>query len=164
MIVIVMGVSGSGKSTVGELLAKSLNWDFKDADSFHPEANVAKMSRGIALEDASRLPWLLALQGAIDEWLREGRDVVLACSALKETYRQILLGDRPQVKIVYLKGSPELFAERLKERENHFMKVDLLQSQFAALEEPKKAIALDASLSVEAIVKSIINCLSIGDI
>ncbi len=159
-----MGVSGSGKSTVGELLAKSLNWDFKDADSFHPEANVEKMSRGVALEDADRLPWLLVLQEAIDEWLREGRDVVLACSALKEAYRQMLVGDRQEVKIVYLKGSFELFARRLKQRENHFMKVDLLTSQFLALEEPKKAIALDASSSVEAIVQSIINCLENGDI
>ncbi|MDY6805868.1 MAG: gluconokinase [Cyanobacteriota bacterium] len=159
-----MGVSGSGKSTVGELLAKSLNWDFKDADSFHPEANVEKMSRGTPLEDADRLPWLLVLQRAIDEWLREGRDVVLACSALKEAYRQMLVGDRQEVKIVYLKGSFELFARRLKQRENHFMKVDLLTSQFFDLEEPKKAIALDASSSVEAIVKSIINHLEIEDI
>lgn len=155
MIVILMGVSGSGKSTVGELLAKSLNWDFRDADSFHPEANVAKMSRGIPLEDSDRLPWLLLLQEAIEEWLQDKRDVVLACSALKEAYRQLLVGDRHQVKIVYLKGSFELFAQRLKQRKNHFMTVELLQSQFDVLEEPKKAIALDASLSVEAIVNEI---------
>ncbi len=155
MIIIVMGVSGSGKSAVGECLANSLNWDFRDADSFHPEANVAKMSRGIPLEDNDRLPWLLLLQEAIEEWLQNKRDVVLACSALKEAYRQMLVGDRPQVKIVYLKGSFELFAQRLKQRENHFMSADLLQSQFDALEEPKKAIVLDASLSVEAIVEKI---------
>jgi len=155
MIIIVMGVSGSGKSTVGELLAKSLNWDFRDADSFHPEANVAKMSRGIPLGDSDRLPWLLLLQEAIDQWLQNKCDAILACSALKETYRQMLVGDRPQVKIVYLQGSFELFAQRLKQRENHFMTVELLQSQFEALEEPKKAIAVDASLSVEAIVEKI---------
>jgi gluconokinase len=98
MVVIVMGVSGSGKLTVGECLARSLNWDFCDADSFHPKANVAKMSRSVLLEDSDRLPWLLFLQQAISEWLRDKPDVILACSTLKEAYRQILVGDRPQVK------------------------------------------------------------------
>lgn len=155
MIIIVTGVSGSGKSTVGELLAKSLNWDFRDADSFHPAANVEKMSRGIPLEDSDRLPWLLQMQDAIDEWLHYKKNTVLACSALKETYRQMLVRDRLLVKIVYLQGSLELFAERLERRQNHFMKVDLLQSQFDALEEPEDAIAIDASHSPDAIVETV---------
>ncbi len=162
MIVIVIGVSGSGKTTVGKLLAQSLNWDFSDADDFHPSANIDKMSRGIPLEDADRLPWLLQLQATIDKWLLENKNVVLACSALKASYREILCRDKQRMKIVYLRGDLELFAARLKTRQNHYMKFDLLSSQFAALEEAKDAIIVDASQPIEAIVRHIGNHLMGG--
>ena len=155
MIVIVMGVSGSGKTTVGKLLAQSLNWDFSDADDFHPPANIKKMSLGIPLEDADRLPWLLQLQTTIDWWLLENKNVVLACSALKASYREMLCRNEQRIKIVYLKGDFELFAARLKNRENHYMKADLLSSQFHTLEEPEDAIVVDASQVLEVIVLQI---------
>jgi gluconokinase len=157
MIVMVIGVSGSGKTTVGKLLAQSLNWDFSDADDFHPPANIEKMSRGIPLEDADRLPWLLHLQSTIDRWLLENKNVVLACSALKASYRKMLFRDKQQMKIVYLKGDFDLFATRLKTRENHYMKVDLLSSQFATLEEPEDAIIIDASQPLKVMVRQIEN-------
>jgi gluconokinase len=157
MIAIVMGVSGSGKTTVGKLLAQSLNWEFSDADDFHPPANIEKMSLGIPLEDADRLPWLLQLQSTIDWWLLENKNVVLACSALKASYREMLRRDPQQVKIVYLKGDFELLAARLRNRENHYMKADLLSSQLATLEEPEDAIIVDASQPLEAIVCQIRN-------
>ncbi len=155
----VMGVSGSGKTTVGKLLAESLNWDFSDADDFHPPGNIDKISRGIPLEDADRLPWLLHLQGTIDRWLLENKNVVLACSALKASYREMLFRDKQRMKIVYLKGDFELLAARLKNRENHYMKVDLLSSQFATLEEPENAIIIDASQQLELMVCQIKNYL-----
>ena len=154
-MIIVMGVSGSGKTTVGKLLAQSLNWDFSDADDFHPSANIEKMSLGIPLEDADRLPWLLQLQATIDRWLLENKNVVLACSALKASYREMLCRDQQRIKIVYLKGDFELFAARLKTRENHYMKADLLSSQLDTLEEPEDAIIIDASQPLEVIVRQI---------
>ncbi|MEG4997987.1 gluconokinase [Microcoleus sp. B4-D4] len=159
MIVIVMGVSGSGKTTVGKLLAQSLNWDFSDADDFHSPANIEKMSLGIPLEDADRLPWLLHLQATMDRWLLENKNVVLACSALKASYREILCRDQQQMKIVYLKASFELLTARLKTRENHYMKADLLSSQCATLEEPETAIIIDASQPLEVMVRQIENYL-----
>ncbi|MEG3907973.1 gluconokinase [Microcoleus sp. w1-18aA5] len=155
MITIVMGVSGSGKTTVGKLLAQSLNWDFSDADDFHPSANIDKMSRGIPLEDADRLPWLLQLQATIDRWLLENKNVVLACSALKTSYREMLYRDHKRMKIVYLKCSFQLLATRLKTRENHYMKADLLLSQLDSLEEPEDAIIIDASQPLELILRQI---------
>ena len=151
-----MGVSGSGKTTVGKLLAQSLNCDFSDADDFHPPANIEKMSLGIPLEDADRLPWLLQLQTTIDRWLLENKNVVLACSALKVSYREMLCRKEQRIKIVYLKGDFELFAARLKNRENHYMKADLLSSQLDTLEEPEDAIIVDASQPLELIVLQII--------
>ena len=162
MITIVMGVSGSGKTTVGKLLAQSLNWDFSDADDFHPSANIEKMSRGIPLEDADRLPWLLQLQAAIDRWLLENKNVVLACSALKASYREILCRDPQRMKIVYLKGSFQLLSARLASRENHYMKADLLLSQLDTLEEPQNAIIIDASQPLDIIVRQIRNHLMCG--
>jgi gluconokinase len=162
MITIVMGVSGSGKTTVGKLLAQSLNWDFSDADDFHPSANIEKMSLGIPLEDADRLPWLLQLQAAIDRWLLENKNVVLACSALKASYREMLCRDQQRMKIVYLKGSFHLLATRLKTRENHYMKADLLLSQLETLEEPEDAMIVDASQPLELIVRQIKNHLTCG--
>ena len=155
MIVIVMGVSGSGKTTVGKLLATSLNWDFSDADDFHSAANIAKMSLGMALDDADRMPWLLELQSAIADWLQVKKNVVLACSALKATYRDLLWVDRMQIKLVYLKGDFELISQRLQQRSNHYMKANLLSSQLADIEEPQNAMIVDAAQPPEVIVEQI---------
>jgi gluconokinase len=125
MIVIVMGTTASGKTTIGSLLAKRLGWDFADADDFHPAANVEKMKRGIPLTDADREPWLQALRHKIIQWHGETRNVVLACSALKQSYRDEL-NATSDVKFVYLKGSYELFSKRVLARKGHFAKQDLL--------------------------------------
>ncbi|MBE9037997.1 gluconokinase [aff. Roholtiella sp. LEGE 12411] len=152
MIVLVMGVSGSGKTTIGLLLADALHWEFKDADAFHSPANIEKMRLGIPLSDADRIPWLQDLQRAIAQWLQEDKNVVLACSALKASYRQFLLLDSDRIKLVYLKGSFEVIQNRLQERHNHFMSEKLLKSQFDALEEPPDAISADVSDPPEMIV------------
>jgi len=154
MIVIVMGTTGSGKTTIGSLLAKRLGWEFVNADDFHPPANVEKMKHGIPLTDADREPWLRALHDKIVEWTAEKRNVVLACSALKQSYRDELRANS-EVKFVYLKGSYELFSRRVLSRKGHFAKQDLIASQFAALEEPTDAIVADASHSPEEIVSEV---------
>jgi len=154
MVILLMGVTGAGKTRVGLALAESLHWKFVDADDYHPPANVAKMRVGIPLEDADREPWLTALQGAITRWLGTGSNVVFACSALKQSYRQQLLVD-PQVKLVYLKGSQKLIAGRLAERHAHYMNPGLLASQFATLEEPKNALTVTVDASVPEIVTRI---------
>jgi gluconokinase len=156
-----MGVSGSGKTTIGQLLAESLHWEFRDADSFHSPENVEKMRHGIPLNDLDRMPWLLAMQQAIQDWLQENKNVVLACSALKDSYRQYLLIGNEGVKLVYLKGSFELIQERLQERHNHFMSEKLLKSQFDTLEEPAEGILVDVFESPEEIVQNIITALGI---
>ena len=148
MVVVVMGVTGSGKTTVGSLLARQMGWEFKDADEFHPAANIEKMSRGIPLTDADRAPWLAAMHDAIQRWLADGKNVVLACSALKRSYRESLCID-PRVKLIYLKGSYELIADRVRARKGHFAKADLVRSQFADLEEPDDAITIDVSHTPE---------------
>ncbi len=134
--VIVMGVSGCGKSTVGALLALHLRWEFEDADWFHPAANVDKMHNGIPLTDEDRWPWLNAVAAWIDKTRRSGGHDVVACSALKRRYRDVLIGDRADVRLVYLKGDETLIARRLATRHEHFMPRSLLHSQFEALEEP----------------------------
>lgn len=154
MIVIVMGTTGSGKTTIGTLLAKRLGCEFVDADDFHPPANVEKMKHGIPLTDADREPWLKALHDKIVEWTAEKRNVVLACSALRRSYRDELRAS-PDVKFVYLKGSYELFSQRVLARKGHFAKQDLLASQFATLEEPTDAITMDATKSPEQIVSEV---------
>jgi gluconokinase len=135
-VVIVMGVSGSGKSTVGTLLALRLRWEFEDADWFHPASNVDKMHAGIALTDEDRWPWLDAIAAWIDDTRRAGRHGVIACSALKRSYRDVLIGDRTDVRLVYLRGDETLIARRIATRHEHFMPRSLLHSQFDALEEP----------------------------
>ncbi len=135
-VVIIMGVSGCGKSTIGALLAQNLQWEFKDADWFHPPSNVEKMHSGIPLTDEDRWPWLHAVAAWIDKMRGSGGHGVVACSALKRRYRDILIGDRADVRLLYLKGDEELIARRLATRHEHFMPSGLLHSQFETLEEP----------------------------
>lgn len=153
---IVMGVAGSGKTTVGESLAKHLGWDFYDADNFHPAENIAKMAKGVPLTDADRRPWLAALHDLIFVSLQANRQGILACSALKESYREQLLTGNAGVQIVYLKGSYDLIWSHISGRRGHYMKPQMLKSQFEALEEPKEAWVLDVSRSVDEIVQGII--------
>lgn len=153
---IVMGVSGCGKSSVGEALAKQLEWDFYDADDFHPPENVAKMANGTPLNDSDRAPWLAALHDLISTSLKADRPGVLACSALKERYRRQLLESNEGVQIVYLKGTYDLIWSRMTSRQDHYMKPEMLESQFDALEEPTNALTLDISMSVDDIVQTII--------
>lgn len=155
MIVVLMGVAGSGKTTIGRLLAGELGWKFYDADDFHPAHNVEKMERGVPLDDADRGPWLEALGRLVRESLARGESAVLACSALKEEYRRHLHADDPRVRVVYLKGDYDLIKERLGERRGHFMKPELLDSQFAALEEPRRALHVDISRPPQEIVGEI---------
>ena len=136
MIVVVMGVSGSGKTTVSALLAARLGWQFQDGDDLHPRENVEKMHRGRPLTDADRMPWLHRIAEKIDRWRARGESGVMACSALKRSYRDIIIGERAGVRLVYLKGSPDLIRRRLMSRQGHFMPAVLLDSQFASLEEP----------------------------
>ncbi len=161
MIVIVMGVVGAGKTTIGKLLASDLGWQFADADDFHPMSNVEKISHGIPLTDEDREPWLDRLRGAILKWIADGQSTVLACSALKRSYRAMLQVD-PQVRFVYLKGSAELIAERLKGRQGHFAGEAILASQLTDLEEPEAALKVDISDTPEHIVNRIRKALSLG--
>lgn len=154
-IVILMGVSGSGKTRIGELLAKKLNWPFYDGDDFHPKANVDKMSRGIALTDEDRASWLTALEHLIRNLIAEGRSAVITCSALKQSYRDRLVGNRTDVVLVYLKGDYDLTRQRLLERKGHFAKVDLLASQFDTLEEPEGVLTVDIAQTPDTIVDEI---------
>jgi len=154
MVVILMGVTGSGKTTVGLALAESLRWQFVDADNFHPSSNMAKMRAGVPLDDADRAPWLASLCDAIVGWLQTGANVVLACSALKQAYRRKLLVGA-EVKLVYLRGNPDLISQRLSQRHGHYMDPNLLASQFATLEEPEETIAVDIDADVPEIVAAI---------
>ncbi|NNM67143.1 MAG: gluconokinase [Spirochaetales bacterium] len=151
MIIIVMGVSGCGKSTVAEALAQRTGGEYLDADSYHPAANVAKMSAGIPLTDEDRAGWLQTLAQLLKERAEHGRTVFMACSALKEAYRRVLRVD-PQVRFVYLKGDYAQIAARLQQRSGHFMKETLLRSQFASLEEPRDAVTISIEGDRESIV------------
>jgi gluconokinase len=157
MIIITMGVSGSGKTTVGRLLADRLGWRFYDADDFHPHANVNKMSAGVALTDEDRQPWLAQLRVLIENLVSARNDAVLACSALKEAYRRELAQGMVEVHFVYLKGNFSRIAERLRERRGHFMPADLLAEQFVALDEPTDALVIDIEEPVDTIVRQIID-------
>ena len=161
-IIIVMGVSGSGKSTIGSFLARELGFDFQDGDQFHPAANVEKMHARIPLTDADRRPWLEAIAEFIDRTREAHGHAVVACSALKRRYRQILIGDRSEVHLVYLKGDAALIAGRLTGRHGHFMPPELLNSQFEALEEPgpeENPITVSIAEQPAAIVARIIAAL-----
>lgn len=153
---IVMGVSGSGKTTIGKALASKLGWDFYDADNFHPLENITKMEKGIPLTDSDRASWLASLHDLIESCLTRNRPGVLACSALKENYRQKLLQGSGGVQLIYLKGSYELIWSRMSSRKDHYMKPEMLKSQFDALEEPTDALVVEISHSVDEIVQEIL--------
>jgi gluconokinase len=154
VIVVIMGVTGSGKTTVGTVLAQQRGWEFADADDFHPPANVAKMKAGIPLDDADRAPWLASLRQAIEQWIAKRENVVLACSALKKNYRDELAVGR-EVSFVYLKGSYDLIYQRLKLRHGHFASEKILAGQFADLQEPDDALTVEIDQPVEEIVAEI---------
>jgi gluconokinase len=161
---VVMGVSGSGKSTIADRLAARLGWRYEDGDRFHPPANVAKMSAGQPLTDEDRWPWLQAIADEIDRLAAAGQRVVVACSALKRAYRNILVHGRDDVRIVFLNGTQDLIAERLAARKGHFMPPGLLASQFKTLEPPQpseRPITVSIDAPVEAIVDDIINQLKV---
>ena len=160
MIIILMGVTGSGKTTVGKLLAADLGWTYVDADDFHSELNIGKMKSGIPLNDADRKPWLERLGKLVRDCLIRSEDAVLACSALKENYREFLLLDE-QVKLVYLKGDYQVIRERLAQRRGHYMDPTLVDSQFETLDEPRSGLRVDASSEPHAIIRTIRNGLSI---
>jgi gluconokinase len=155
-VVIVMGVSGSGKSTIGTLLAMRLQWEFEDGDWFHPQANIDKMHRGIPLTDEDRWPWLAAIAEWIDKTRASAGHGVVACSALKRRYRDVLIGDRKDVRLVYLKGDEGIIARRFATRHEHFMPQSLLHSQFEALEEPGPAES-PITVSIEPAPREIVS-------
>jgi gluconokinase len=154
VVVLLMGVSGSGKTTVGLKLAAELGWGFRDADDFHPADNVAKMSAGIPLNDSDRAPWLAAIRRYIELTLSRGESAVVTCSALKEAYRAAAIPDPGRVKLVHLAGDFNLILERMGKRE-HFMKPEMLKSQFATLEAPAQAFTVDITKTPEQIVAEI---------
>jgi carbohydrate kinase (thermoresistant glucokinase family) len=155
LVVLIMGVAGSGKTTVGRLLAGALGWSFRDADEFHPPASIAKMAASRPLDDADRAPWLAAIRAHIDAQLAQGESAVVTCSALKEQYRRILIADPARVKLVQLNGDFALIQERLAQRPGHFMKPEMLPSQFADLEPPRDALTLDVAEPPDALVAGI---------
>ena len=161
MILILMGVSGAGKTSFGELLARDRAWSFYDGDDFHPQVNIDKMRQGVALADDDRAAWLTALRALIAQLLREGRSAIIACSALKLAYRELLKGDDEDVRFFYLRGSYELISRRLASRQGHFMKSDLLASQFATLEESRDIPAVDIAKEPAVIVGEIKRALGI---
>jgi gluconokinase len=155
MIVVLMGVAGCGKTTVGKLLAQTRGWKFYDGDEFHPPANVAKMSAGEPLDDADRAPWLERLNQLLSVCARDGESAVLACSALKRSYRERLAQGIADMRLVYLRGDFATIHARLAAREHHFMKPGLLESQFTALQEPQHALVVDITDAPQAIVERI---------
>lgn len=161
MVVILMGVSGAGKTTIGRMLASALGWDFRDGDDLHSAANREKMNSGVALTDADRRPWLAAIRAMIDEYLARGTNAVVACSALKCSYREMLAADPARVRFVWLDGSREVIARRIATRRGHFMPAELLASQFADLEAPADALRIDVAAPPASIVTAIRRELSI---
>jgi len=161
LFLVLMGVAGSGKTTLGQALASRLGWEFRDADGFHPPANIAKMSAGTPLQDADRWPWLQAIRSHMEAEHAADRSGIIACSALKQSYRDLLGGSGdPWVRFVHLCGRRELIEGRMRAREGHFMPVSLLDSQFATLESPADAITLDIALAPEALVDEVLRRLA----
>lgn len=155
-----MGVSGSGKTTIGKQLSCQLNYQFYDADDFHPPENVQKMSQGIPLNDQDRQPWLLSLSHLISDLQQHRKNAIIACSSLKQSYRKLLQNNHQELTWIYLKGSFKQILERLDKRKEHFMKSQMLKSQFEDLEEPNNAIILDISLTTEKIIKQVLSRLT----
>jgi gluconokinase len=153
---ILMGVSGSGKTVVGELLSQKLGWPFFDGDDFHPKENVDKMAAGIPLDDDDRTPWLLNLHDLIADHLAERKSLLLACSALKQTYRDLLLEGNPNTLFIHLKGDFGLIMSRMQARSGHYMKPEMLYSQFETLEEPTDALTVDIGQNLDRITEEII--------
>jgi gluconokinase len=158
MIIVVMGVAGAGKSSIGQLLASELRCEFLDGDSLHPPANIHKMTVGIPLTDADRVPWLAAIHARIVESFERGRNLVVACSALRQHYRETL-ANGVSITWVYLKGSEEVIRARLLERQHHFMKAEMLASQFADLEEPTDAIVIDVEMPPSVAAREVLGAL-----
>jgi gluconokinase len=161
MVVLLMGVTGSGKTTVGEKLASELGWTFSDADDFHPAANKAKMRAGIPLTDDDRWPWLLAVRQVIEQALRDSRGAIVACSALKAAYRDVLAGGLEPVRFVLLDGDPAVLKARLAQRRHEFMNPALLESQIDTLERPPNAIVIDIELPLDEQVRRIRRALGV---
>jgi gluconokinase len=159
VIVVVMGVSGAGKTTIGRALAQARGWEFVEGDDLHPPANVAKMSRGEPLSDTDRAPWLQRLRALIAEHLAQGRDAVISCSALKRDYRRQLQIEPAEVRFVYLHGDDQLIRRRLAQRRGHFMPPELIESQLLTLEPPNDAIEVDAAWPIDHSVQVIIEAL-----
>jgi gluconokinase len=155
MVIILMGVSGAGKTTLGKRLAEVLGWRFQEGDDFHPPANVAKMTAGIPLTDEDRAPWLQQLRRLITEALAREENVVLACSALKQSYRRLLTVDPTRVRWVYLWAPREVLSHRLAKRTGHFMPLSLLDSQLATLEVPEEALQVDVTPGPDEVVATI---------
>ena len=163
MVLILMGPMGCGKTTIGKMLAEKLGWPFYDGDDFHPKENVEKMRAGIALTDEDRKLWLKKLHTNIQRWLREKQNSILACSALKQAYRDMLGVDQNTVRTVYLKGSYELLRKRIEERQHPYMDKNLLRSQLDTLEEPKDGLTVDISATPETIVRIIMSRLHLNE-
>lgn len=164
---LVMGVAGSGKSTIAALMAGRLGWTFRDADDFHPPENVAKMSAGVPLTDADREPWLAAIAAWIDEKRATGRKGVVTCSALKRAYRDVLIGGRDDVRLVFLQGDRALVGARMAARRDHFMPTALLDSQFATLEAPtpdEQPVVVHVGGAPEEIVAAILSALDLAPV
>jgi gluconokinase len=162
MVVILMGVAGSGKTTIGGVLARRLGWEFYDGDDFHSAHNREKMQRGEALSEEDRGPWLEALHELISQSVRNHKNAVIACSALKQAYRERLTGGSNEVRLVYLKGTPELIRCRVAARRGHFFDPALLQSQFDALEEPTDALVVNIAAAPDRITNAIVTGLGLA--
>lgn len=160
-LVLLMGVAGSGKTTVGRQLAAELHWPYYEADDFHSAANKEKMGRGVPLDDTDRAPWLAAIRRAMDECAAQGRNAVFSCSALKEKYREVLAAGLPGLRLVHLAGDRNLLAQRIAGRTGHYMKPGMLDSQLATLESPRDALALDISQSPAELVAAIKRALAL---
>ena len=161
MVVLLMGVSGSGKTAVGERLAMLTSWPFVDGDDLHPPANIEKMSAGVPLSDVDRQPWLAAIRQVIEEHERVGTSAIIACSALKAKYRRYLLTGTQGVRLVYLQGDQKLLEQRLRDRRGHFFDASLLASQLATLEEPVEAVRISVEANLESVTAAVVTALGL---